>query len=71
MKNLVVEVFPREGSTRGSGKKVGVSRECVECSLFPIYPEQRSKGPRVPEGIPEPGNDLLIAGVTCGCYINS
>lgn len=69
-------VFPSEESSRGSGKKVGRSTECVRCSLSSRRPvvtvtalleaEQRSKGPRVPEGIPEPGNDLMIAGVTVG-----
>lgn len=49
-------VFPREESTRGSGKRVGMSTECVKCSLSSHHPvvtmttlleaEQRSKGPR-------------------------
>lgn len=33
MENLGFEVFSREGSSRTSGKKVGVSTGCVKCAL--------------------------------------
>ena len=35
-----------------------------------VEAEQRSKRPREPKRIPEPGNDLLIAGGDSGCFVN-
>lgn len=33
MENLGFELYPREGSARSSGRKVGKSAECVRCVL--------------------------------------
>ena len=33
MENLGFELYPREGSTISSGRKVGMSTECVRCVL--------------------------------------
>lgn len=75
MKNLL---FPSEGGTRGWGKKVGISTECVKCSLSPCHPVvtmtillEAEQGTKSSRRDPWTRQWLDDCRGDCGHYINS